>query len=141
MDLKNLREQELFDLIKSTVLPDLVTARHQFSKWDCYSPKSRARIELKCRRTHYDTLVIERKKYDALMDKAVRNNDRPLYINSTPNGVYSFDLSVIDEPDWFMKSMPETTEFSSRHYIKKEVGMLSVKSASNIKELLLNIQP
>ena len=128
-------EKELFSLLKARFVPDLVLARNQFSKWDCYSPKTRMRVELKCRRTHYDTLLIEKKKYVALMGKAIKNNDFPLYINSTPEGVYVFYLHKLPEPEWFTKNMPETTDFGRRNWVEKEVGFLNIKDAIRIKEL------
>lgn len=136
--MENLKENDLFELLKSSILPDLVMSRNQFSKWDCYSPERRLRIELKCRRTHYPELVIEKIKYDALMDKALRNGDKPIYINSTPTGIYLFDLSHFPDLKWFKKRMPVTTEFAARHYIEKDVAMLDVSKASNITEQLLN---
>jgi len=133
-----LRENDLFELLKNTTLPDLVMSRNQFSKWDCYSPDRRLRIELKCRRTHYPELVIEKIKYDALMDKALKNGDKPIYINSTPVGVFFFDLSQFSDLKWFQKRMPITTEFSSRHYVEKNVAMLDVSKGYNITEKLIN---
>jgi len=127
-------EQELFEYLKSNYFADLVESRNKFSRWDCYSPKHKCRIELKCRKTHYDTLVIERKKYYALMDKSIRHNDRPLYINSTPQGVYVFVLNEMEEPKWFLKSMPETTTFKSRAFVKKEVAMLSISEAFELNK-------
>jgi len=130
----NNTEKELFEYLKINYFADLVKSRNQFSKWDCYSPEYKCRIELKCRRTHYDTLVIERKKYDALMSKSIKHKDRPLYINSTPKGVYVFVLNEMEEPKWSIRNMPETTYFSSRHYIKKEVAMLKVSDAFELKK-------
>jgi hypothetical protein len=115
-------------------------ARNQFSKWDCYSPSKRCRIELKCRRTHYPDLVIEKSKYEALMAKANDNGDIPVYLNSTPRGIYLFNLNSIDEPKWFTKRMPITTDFAKRHYINKEVGMLEVRLSANISEKIFGIE-
>jgi hypothetical protein len=127
-------EKKLFELLKEKYVPDLVMSRNQFSKWDCYSPSTKLRIELKCRRTHYDTLLIERKKYDALMYKATHNGDRPAYINSTPEGVYVFLLDEIKEPKWIIKSMPATTDFGRREWVKKEVGFLQISTAKKAKK-------
>ena len=118
-------EAKLFDWLKANYFNDLVMARKQFSKWDCYSPKYKARIELKCRKTHYPTLLLERIKYDSLRLKANSHNDKPLYINSTPEGIYVFNLNEVDV-NWFIKSLPETTQFLKRNWVKKEVTMLDV---------------
>lgn len=101
------------------------------SIWDCYSPATRHRIELKCRRVHYDTLIIEKPKYEAIMNKSIENNDIPIYINSTPNGVYRFNLTNFD-PIWQTKYLNKTTDFSNRAVIAKEVFMLPVIDAETI---------
>lgn len=82
------------------------------------------RIELKCRRKHYDELVIEKSKYEALIKKAEENGDIPIYICSTPKGIWAFSLNSIQPPEWKSKSMPRQTDFSRREFIKKEVGFL-----------------
>lgn len=98
------------------------------SRWDCYSPESKHRIELKCRGAHYDTLLIEKKKYDAMINKADENLDIPIYINSTPKGVYKFNLYLVD-PKWEIQYHNKTTHFSNNNKIKKEVAMLPVIDA------------
>ena len=60
-------EQDLFDYLKFNCYPDLVMSKKQMSRWDCYSPKYKYRIELKCRKTHYDSLMLEKTKYDAMI--------------------------------------------------------------------------
>ena len=61
-------EKELFDWLKLKI-SDLQQSEDKFSFWDCYSEKLKCRIELKCRRKHYNTLLIEKKKYDAMLNK------------------------------------------------------------------------
>ena len=66
-------------------------------------------IELKCRNKHYDDLIIEKDKYDALIRRAKQYETTPFYINSTPQGIYVFNLSKIDEHIWEdMKGLPKT---------------------------------
>ena len=115
------KEQELFDWLKDNVYPDLVLARHQLSRWDCYSPKRKHRVELKCRQKHYPDLLVEKKKYDAMIAKCNQHNDVPVYINSTPQGVYAFDMRTHDGL-WEVRGMPKTTQFSNRNFVSKEVG-------------------
>ena len=98
------------------------------SRWDCYSPITKHRIELKCRKKHYDELVIEKGKFDAMIFKANDNFDLPIYINSTPKGVYKWNLFFVN-PSWFMKQLPKTTEFSNNTKISKEIAMLSIIDA------------
>jgi len=124
-------EKQLFDYLFTCCYPDLVMAKNKMSRWDCYSPDSCHRIELKCRKVHYDTLVLEKKKYDAMMEVCLENLDIPIYICSTPKGIYSFNLYLIN-PVWEMQYMKKTTNFSNNNYIEKEVAMLPVIDAKQL---------
>jgi hypothetical protein len=128
-----LNEQSLFELLKEKLLPDLQQT-DQFHFSDCFSKEKDLIVELKCRRFHYKTLMIEQSKYIKLMSASyweVR------YINSTPIGIYSFDLRMIEEPSWIMKDCKKTTDFEDNTYVPKLVGMLDVKEAKDITKLLL----
>lgn len=124
-------EEELFEFLKENYYPDLVKAKSQMSKWDCYSPEKYHRIELKCRKTHYEELMIEKKKYDSMIDKCDDNLDIPYYINSTPEGVYRWNLYKV-EPIWFVKKIKATTEFANSNLIDKEIAMLEVIDAETL---------
>ena len=58
-------EKALFNYMKDNHFEDLVMARGQMSRWDCYSPSLRYRLELKCRKRHYNTLLLEKSKFDS----------------------------------------------------------------------------
>jgi hypothetical protein len=130
--LVNWNEQLLFDWLEENIYPDLLKAKNQMSRWDCYAPFSKHRIELKCRRTHYDTLLLEKKKYDAMIEEAAKHLDTPIYINSTPKGIYSFDLSIID-PKWEDKMLKSNTDFGNSEWIKKKVCFLKIEEAKIYK--------
>lgn len=100
-------------------------SKNPLSRWDCYSPQRKHRIELKCRRTHYPDLLIQKDKYDGVVNKCKPHNDVPVYINSTPEGIYAFDMRA-HNGIWELRSMPKTTEFASRHFIAKEVGYFHI---------------
>lgn len=129
---KNWKEEDLFNWIKEEYLSDLAMAINQFSRWDSYSLKSRIRIEFKCRSKHFDSLLIEKKKYDALISKSVPNKDIPYYINSTPEGVYAFKLEDLN-PEWQTKQYPATTQFNNRRRVPKEVAFLDIELARKLK--------
>ena len=125
-----MNEKELFLLVKK-IIPDLQeTTTYSFR--DGYSSDLKLSIELKCRRRHYDYLLIEKSKYEKLL-----RNKRMRYINSTPQGIFSFNLKKIEEPNWWIEEMPETTDFDRCKRINKEVGYLNIKDAKNITDLLL----
>jgi len=122
------REKDLFNYLVECCYPDLVKAKSQMSRWDCYSPETYHRIELKCRTVHYDTLLLEKKKYDAMIQKCDDNLDIPMYINSTPKGVYQFNLYLVTLK-WETQYHNKTTEFSNNNKIPKEIAMLDVNEA------------
>lgn len=128
----NYKEKDLFEWLNKNHYKTLVNSRNPISRWDCYDIETRNRIELKCRRTHYDTLLLEKSKYDALIKESNKHLDVPIYINSTPNGIYLFNLLEV-ELKWFTKSLPATTEFQKRMWIKKEVTELCIKQAIKLK--------
>ena len=129
-----MNEEILFQLIK-TIVKDL-QKRNPFSYRDGYSPKYDLTIELKCRHKHYDDLLIEKMKWDKLVQhKNVR------YINSTPIGIFSFNLHKIQKPIWNVRDMPMHTEFANTYDIKKIVGFLNIYDADNLSHLLKFYQP
>ena len=128
-----MKENDLFDYLKSNYFQDLEKSEIQFSKWDCYSSKYNSRIELKCRNKHYDYLMIERSKYYYLIKTYIEKDEIPLYINSTPKGIYSFDLRKIT-PKWITDSrMPQTTEFEKNDRVEKIYALISILEAKKIK--------
>lgn len=124
-----MREQELFDYLKAEMYPDLVKSEGAFDAFDCISDKAGHFIELKCRHTHYSDLVIEEMKYRKLIEQSAALELLPFYINSTPQGIYSFDLTELAEPVWTTRWMPATSEFSNRAKVEKLVGYLLVEDA------------
>ena len=128
----NWKEKDLFEWLSNNHYKTLVNSKNPISRWDCYDIETQNRIELKCRRKHYDTLILEKGKYDALILESSKNLDIPIYINSTPEGVYLFNLNEIDIK-WFTKSLPATTEFKKRIWVKKEITELEVIKAIKLK--------
>jgi len=117
-----MREQELFDYLKASHFPDLEKSEGAYDSFDCTTNEKNLYIELKCRHTHYPDLLIEEMKYRRLINQA--GTRTPYYINSTPQGIYAFDLSRVPEPTWSERRMPATTEFSDTRRIMKLVGFL-----------------
>ena len=117
------REAELFEALKAEY-PDLTP----LSATDrCDGVTHNAFIEMKCRRTHYPTLMIEKHKWDYLADIRARTGSRTLYINATPSGVYEWDLGALNEPEWLIKRLPTKTDFAGSEWIEKPVGFLDIR--------------
>ena len=129
-------EKQLFDALLESFIPDLKPSEEPTSRYDCYSLAHNIDIELKCRKRHYDELLIEKKKYDSLILRASNFGTSPVYINSTPLGVWAFRLLDIDQPTWETRGMPKTSEFSQRHFIDKVVGYYHIDIGSNITSKL-----
>ena len=117
------REVELFEALKAEY-PDL-TPLSATDRADGITHN--AYIEIKCRRTHYDTLMIEKDKWDYLADIRARTGARTLYISATPKGVYEWDLGAINAPEWLLKHLPDKTDFAGAKKIDKWVGFLDVR--------------
>ena len=80
------------------LFPDLEKFLPTFHNADCFTSEDKLYIELKCRRTHYDELTIEEYKYDRLVNLAMDLDYNPVYINSTPKGVWAFNLGYLMPP-------------------------------------------
>jgi hypothetical protein len=124
-----MNEVILFDFLKMNLYPDLERAPGIYDAFDCISAKAAHFIELKCRQTHYSTLLIEQMKYQKLISQAYHRDLLPFYINSTPLGIYSFDLTDMPEPKWVTHQMPATTEFDRNEKVDKIVGYMDIEEA------------
>jgi len=127
--MNNWKETDLFNYLKENVYFDLVKSKNQMSRWDCYSPATGHRIELKCRTRHFNTLLLEKKKYDAMIEECEKHLDIPIYINSTPEGVFSFNLHKIHPTFEINNKNPATTQFYNTQRIEKEVTYLEINQA------------
>lgn len=130
-------ELNLVRLLRKEYIPDLTSAEKSNSHYDAISFQMNTIVELKCRKSHYDNLMLEKIRYERLLTIAARENMGCLYIVSSPQGVWSFDLLSINEPIWKTKSLPSKTAWSkNRKMIDKKVGYLSIYEGTNITHLL-----
>ena len=125
-----LTEEILFKFLKR-MITDLERTS-QYSYRDAYSKRFNLTLELKCRRTHYQDILIEKIKWNKLIKhKNIR------YVNSTPKGIFSFDLRELQEPIWYDHKMPLHTDFENNDFVLKKVGYLPIEDAKDITFLLL----
>jgi len=124
-----LNEAQLMEGIHS-VNPSIVPAENPYSRWDMESNKSI--IELKSRRTHYNTLMIERAKWVALRTEAKTSNKGAYYIVSTPEGIWMFNTEF--EPEWEERYLPSHTDFRS-HNKRKIVGFYHINDGERVFQL------
>ena len=131
INLSELKEKDLFDWFKNTRFSDIEqTSRYSYT--DAYIPSLNVYVEFKCRREHYDALLIEKAKWNYLHKLP---NCR--YVNSTPRGIYSFNILSIPRPSWHMRVLPRTTQFKDIDKIIKEVGYLHIRQAVELTDSFL----
>ena len=128
-------EAELIVHLKSKYLPDCEKADDVFNTWDVRFTHRLVKYygELKCREDHYDSLLIEEDKYRRLLSLAAVNHRSAAYINSTPEGIFGWDLNKRPEPIWEKRLMPATTQFENTEKVWKSVGYLPANEESRFK--------
>lgn len=130
-----MKEQELFDWLKANKFPDLIHSPETYDGFDCTSEAEKLFIELKCRRTHYPDLLIEKIKFDFLVSESSKLGLEPWYINWTPEGIFAFNLLSLDQNvgiEWNEKWLPSTTEFANKNNKMKLVGFIHVDQGIKI---------
>ena len=128
-----MKERELFEWLKEKHFPDLEHSPQVYDGFDCVTKKYGMFIELKSRNTHYDTLLLEKKKFDFLVTKAKELGLTAWYVNYTPSGVWSFKLDDENDFVWEDKWLPVTTEFTNKNKIMKPVTFLPLSMGIQIK--------
>ncbi|OJW82083.1 MAG: hypothetical protein BGO69_15915 [Bacteroidetes bacterium 46-16] len=89
-------------------------------------------IEMKIRNTHYDDLMLEKIKYKDLKAVSVGTGASILYINTTPQGTYIFNLSELDyleNVDWNERKYNKKTLDKSYGKVNKLETKLDIKLA------------
>ena len=120
-------EKSLFDYIKGKYVEDLEMSGDAFEYIDATSQTYRMKVELKCRHTHYDELILEKDKYESLMQQANKLGFTPFYINSTPQGIYAFNLRKITVT-WTTRRLPAST-YNKTAPVDKEIALLHIDKA------------
>lgn len=119
-----MNENQLFEFLRNKYIYDLQKSKDQFCNYDCFSNHFKIIIELKCRKTHYNDLILEKMKYDSLL----KHEWRTFYINSTPEGIYLFDIKTLNHK-WITDKMPKQTEFENNYKIDKTYCLINIKEA------------
>ena len=128
-------EKQLFEFVKNNFMPDLVSTYKNNGKIDCHSDEYMLSVELKCRRKHYSELLLERKKYNSMIERSKLLKTKPVYINSTPLGVWAFYLDNY-KFDWEERSLPRNTAWSNTGWMKKQVTYLNIDQGVDLLSLL-----
>jgi hypothetical protein len=103
-DMAGINEEQLFELLKKRLFPDLEKFDNTFHNADCFSFED-----------------------ERLVNLAMDLDYSPVYINSTPNGVWAFNLGIL-LPRWEDRAgLPATTDFENTQKVVKSVGYLHIK--------------
>tara|TARA_R100001460_G_scaffold6748_3_gene17519 strand:- start:535 stop:966 length:432 start_codon:yes stop_codon:yes gene_type:complete len=86
-------------------------------------------VEIKFRHKYYKTKMLEKKKYDNLMN--LEQDVHKLYLVFDPKGMYIFWLNGIDLPVLEQKNCPDTTLWT-KNKKEKDVYLLEESQASYI---------
>ena len=133
-------EKALYRAIRDSLIPDLLSYKSHNSTYDCFSEDLNMQVELKCWRRHYDELMIERSKWDRLLSESKVNGTRSIYLNSTPEGVWAFDLNHLEKTDslvWSFKTLPVKTQWDRGQTKRKEVSYIHISMGKDITDMLL----
>lgn len=98
----------------------------------------RAIFELKCRRTHYDDLMIEQHKWKHLVEISLLRGFRAFYISSTPMGIYMWELDALKPPQWQLKTLSNRTDFPGAKITTRPVGFLHINDSEDLLQHTAN---
>jgi len=125
-------QDELQEIASKRLGTRMIQTQDKFCTFDAYSDNYV--LEFKCRRAHYDTQLIEYKKFLANLDQADESGREFLYVISTPKGVYVFNVSKLTRAGydfgWENRIMPSQTDFDNKSKKDKRVGYISISSSS-----------
>jgi hypothetical protein len=95
-----MNEQKLFEVLKSNQYEDLtLVSSDEYPAYNAISESYKIYVELICRDGKMDGLAVERSAYDRFKSRAENMGFIPLYIFSTPDGIWEFNLDIITI-DW-----------------------------------------
>ncbi len=128
--------KEIIKQLFSQVNVPVILTDYRYEYYDCswYWNNKLNFGEIKYRNFNsnkYDTILLEKKKYDNLMKFEDDNNIGIYYISIYEDNIYFFNLRKII-PNITTIKCPETTDFNNNEKIKKEVILLPKCQASKI---------
>jgi hypothetical protein len=128
LELYELTEADLFYYLRANYWPDLDYSPDHYDRIDAVTNWGEAVIELKCRRAHYSQMIIEKDKYDALINMADDLDYKAAYVNSTPLGIYIWDITERDI-EWSTAILPAKSFGQTLTFTNKVVGYLPISGA------------
>ena len=81
----------------------------------------------------YNGSLIEKKKYDFLVNQGKILNKIPGYVCRFDDGsYYAWNLKILPEPDWREQMLPRNSHFGDSTFIPKMVGDLFLKDGKKL---------
>jgi|JYMV01.1.fsa_nt_gi hypothetical protein len=121
-----MRENKLLERVEEVFKWGITKTDSDFCRWDAENEDYI--VELKCRRTHYNTQIIEYGKFDALVDEANKIGKEVMYIAATPEIILVFEITKLCAEgynfNWENKSLPSHTDFGKASWQMKKVGYI-----------------
>jgi len=129
---------QLMDLIKLKLLPDMHIFEERFYPIDGLEYRRDIAIEAKCRTEFYWYVMIHKNKYEALLE-----HKQNRYINlmtgiTGRESVFSFNMKDFPNLQWEIKKIPNASNELYRGLVDREVAFLPISHAKNITNLLFN---
>jgi hypothetical protein len=93
LTLDELTNDELFALVKANLYEDSTTCPNTDSHY--ISEEYGLYFQVRCRVEHYDTVMLDKAGYELLIQNANAKGLVPLYICSTPVGIWEFNLALV----------------------------------------------
>ena len=118
-------EPELIKILQA-VKGDVKKSENQYCVYDCYNED--ALFELKCRRANYNEYVIEKHKYDSLLEEANKQDKEVYYVVSDLDNIYIYDLKKVNV-NWRMQKAPTKTDFAGSKRTTRLQGFIDTKEA------------
>ena len=112
-------------------MDQLVETEDIFETYDCEN--KHYIIEIKSRDKYYDPWLIEKQKLISNLQKAKKQNKDFIYLTEYRTKIITWNINNLISIDydfkWQQKLMPETTVFTDRDKVVKDVGYLYEKYA------------
>jgi hypothetical protein len=117
-----LNETQLFELFKKEY-PDIIDLNilNEFSEIDWYIPELNINIEAKCRNKHWPSMYIEENKYKKLIQY-----EKCWYVNSTPEGIFGWDVHKLKNIIFRQKLVTSTQQFGKQEKVFKSISDLPI---------------
>ncbi len=98
-----LTEAEVIKWMRTVVTTTITRPRNVYSRYDAST--SKAIIEIKSRNRVYNDVMLEKAKYDVLVQYAKVYDKAVIYVVADADGIYAFDLLSI-QPEWKQYFLP-----------------------------------